>query len=230
MSKGKGIDKENINLRIRPVRRKAQITVPSIAKQIKVSNDVFYKIERFDTIPATKQLVDIAKVLNTNVSYLLGFTDTRMPNERYEINLMLKPLREATEKTQALIAKETKLSKSAFPKWEGGDPVPRLDTVITLSNYFSVSPDYFLGLTDIKTWPNAEELELEQDVQIAGQPVQIIHSEKGAMITRWGLINDSENGIVLSDGTIMKVQSEKLRNLFMTKETETIKVPMIKIK
>lgn len=226
MSKGRENDKQNINLRIRPVRTKANITVPSIAKQIQVSNDIFYKIERMATIPATKQIVDIARVLNTNVCYLLGLTDTRTPNERYEIKLMLKPLREAEEKTQILVAKETNLSKSAFPKWEGGNLVPRLDNAISLSNYFGVSLDFFLGLTDIRNWPN----EKEPEFLIAGHPVQVIRSDKGAIITRWGLIVDSEDGIVLSDGSTLKMESEKLKELYNTEEMTTMTIPVLRIK
>ena len=48
------------------------------------------------------------------------------------------------------LGKKIGIGKSAISKLENGETTPRASTLIALSNYFNVSIDYLLGMTDIK--------------------------------------------------------------------------------
>jgi len=46
------------------------------------------------------------------------------------------------------LALETKISKSAISFWELGERIPNAQAIITLAQFFNVSSDYLLGLSD----------------------------------------------------------------------------------
>ncbi|MBD5636654.1 MAG: helix-turn-helix transcriptional regulator [Clostridia bacterium] len=60
----------------------------------------------------------------------------------------LKELRIEKGLTQAQLAEETGLSRSAIGFWENGERIPLASVIITLAKYFNVSTDYLLGVID----------------------------------------------------------------------------------
>ena len=60
----------------------------------------------------------------------------------------LRELRTDLGKSQAQVAKETGLSKSAIANWELGQRIPNAMAVIILARYFKVTTDYLLGEED----------------------------------------------------------------------------------
>lgn len=60
----------------------------------------------------------------------------------------LKELRTEKGLTQAQLATETGLSRSAIGFWENGERVPLASVIIILAKYFGVTTDYLLGVTD----------------------------------------------------------------------------------
>ena len=61
----------------------------------------------------------------------------------------LKSLRSQEEKSPEEIAKLLELSTDQLHKLENGSLGASLDFLVKLANYFQVSTDYLLGLTDI---------------------------------------------------------------------------------
>lgn len=60
----------------------------------------------------------------------------------------LKELRAEKGLSQAQLAKETGLSRSALYYWENGLKIPNAQAIIILARYFEVSTDYLLGEKD----------------------------------------------------------------------------------
>ena len=60
----------------------------------------------------------------------------------------LRDFREDHDLTQKQIAKILSFSNSAYAKIERGDHALTADVLVTLSNFYDVSADYLLGLTD----------------------------------------------------------------------------------
>ncbi len=63
----------------------------------------------------------------------------------------LKLLRLSQNLTLEQLAKELGLVKITVGNWENGIRVPSLDTSIALAEYFNVSLDYLVGLSDKAT-------------------------------------------------------------------------------
>ena len=60
----------------------------------------------------------------------------------------LKNLREEKRLSQSQLAKALNLSQAAISFWEDGLRVPNAQIIILLAQYFEVTSDYLLGLTD----------------------------------------------------------------------------------
>ncbi len=60
----------------------------------------------------------------------------------------LKSLRNEKNLSQAQLAKELNVSQRSISSWETGFRQPDFATLELIANYFEVSADYLLGLTD----------------------------------------------------------------------------------
>lgn len=72
----------------------------------------------------------------------------------------LKELRKSKQITQQELAESINLVKSSISAYEKDFKYPSIDVLIKLSNYFNVSCDYLLGLSDdleIKRYDLTEE-------------------------------------------------------------------------
>ena len=58
----------------------------------------------------------------------------------------IKKLREARNLSQVQLAKELNISKQSVSNWENENILPSIEMLMALSNYFSVSTDFLLGL------------------------------------------------------------------------------------
>lgn len=65
----------------------------------------------------------------------------------------LKDLREDHDLTQSQLAEIIHQSKSNISKYENGQVEPNIQTIIALADYFHVTTDYLLGVSDVKN-PN----------------------------------------------------------------------------
>lgn len=60
----------------------------------------------------------------------------------------LKELRLEKGLTKIQLAAEIKYSSTVIGKWENKKRSPNMEAIIALCNYFKVSSDYLIGLTD----------------------------------------------------------------------------------
>ena len=65
-----------------------------------------------------------------------------------EYKIILKELREKEKITQSELAKELGISQNTYSQYETGARQPSLDMLIKLAEFYFVSTDYILGLTD----------------------------------------------------------------------------------
>ena len=60
----------------------------------------------------------------------------------------LKELRQLNDKTQIEIAQIIEIHRNAYHNYERGLQEPSISVLIKLANFFNVSTDYLLGLSD----------------------------------------------------------------------------------
>lgn len=70
---------------------------------------------------------------------------------KYMIAERIKFLREQKEYTQTELAKKLGITRSSVNAWEMGISVPSTQYIVELSNIFSVSTDYLLGVEKTST-------------------------------------------------------------------------------
>ena len=63
----------------------------------------------------------------------------------------LKSARRLTDSTQKQVADGISVAESAYQRYERGTVKPSYDIIIKLCQYFNVSSDYLLGLSDDPT-------------------------------------------------------------------------------
>lgn len=63
-------------------------------------------------------------------------------------NKRLKELRLNQQLTQQLLSKEIDINDRTIRRYESGEMQPTATTIIKIANYFGVSADYLLGLSD----------------------------------------------------------------------------------
>lgn len=64
------------------------------------------------------------------------------------MNLRIRDLREDADKTQREISEYLSCDQSLYSKYERGERQLPLDAAIRLAEYYRVSVDYLVGLTD----------------------------------------------------------------------------------
>jgi transcriptional regulator with XRE-family HTH domain len=69
------------------------------------------------------------------------------------LNQRLKQLRNEKNLTQIDVVKDNNISERAYRYYETGEREPTSSTIIKLCEYFQVSADYLLGLSDVKELP-----------------------------------------------------------------------------
>jgi len=66
------------------------------------------------------------------------------------LNEKIKDLRNSLGISQVELAKELKVTKQSVSNWENNNIMPSIEMLVRLSEYFSVSSDYLLGLDERK--------------------------------------------------------------------------------
>lgn len=70
----------------------------------------------------------------------------------------LKQLRTEAGLTQEDLAKKLNLSPSTISLYESNTREPNISTLIGVANYFGVSTDYLLGISELKTKSNIDNI------------------------------------------------------------------------
>lgn len=68
-----------------------------------------------------------------------------------EFSEILKNLRKKNKLTQEQLAKIIGVERSSIGKYESTNTIPSNDTLLRIAEYFEVTTDYLLGLTDLPT-------------------------------------------------------------------------------
>ncbi len=64
------------------------------------------------------------------------------------MRLRIRDLREDADLKQKDLAKYLHISQNTYSQYETGVHSPPLETIVKIANYYGVSVDYLLGLTD----------------------------------------------------------------------------------
>lgn len=125
-------------------------------------------------------------------------------------NHILKKLRESHKLTQEQLASTLNISRKTYNHYEVGEKIIPIKHLITLSEYFNVSIDYILGLSNIKHYSNVSKA----DKFKAGERLKEFRKEyKLTQVKLASILNTTFSSIAFN---------EKGRNLIATPFLYTI--------
>jgi transcriptional regulator with XRE-family HTH domain len=106
--------------------------------------------------------------------------------------MKLRSLREERKINQQKIAMDLQISQASVSKYEIGSAEPDIGTIVKLAEYFNVSTDYLLGVSEIKlplTKSDLSDMEIEH--LVAYRSLSKIQKEKVCAYIQ-GILDESE--------------------------------------
>ena len=129
-----------------------------LAAHLSVSDNIVSYFVRGARVPNTEQIIKIAKFFNVPTDFLLDTDWNKKTNSNFRgrDGIFAKRLRELIKtkgiKHGDLANKDVlNVSRQAVGQYCNGTALPPADKIVILAQYFDVSADYLLGLTDAKT-------------------------------------------------------------------------------
>lgn len=153
---------------------------------------------RQSQMPPISVLLDMAKELNTNVSFLLSLTEYSFPLDSYEPDMRLNEIRKEKKMHLVELAEQSGASITTVRKYGDGEiDKPNLKVILTFSTLLGVSMEYMMGLTRFKTW---------EDAAISYNPFILL--EKGKAICIIDSSGDKNFYLVTDDMTLINSAGE----------------------
>ena len=143
--------------RLKELRIKKNLYQKDIAKHLNMSQNGYSQYETGITNIPTHILKNLALFYNTSVDYILGLTNNEKAYKKSNIISInsdmnrLKEIRENKDLKQEDIAKILNMSRNGYSHYETCYHDIPIKILIKLVQYYKVSSDYLLYLTDERT-------------------------------------------------------------------------------
>lgn len=97
----------------------------------------------------------------------------------------LHDLREDRDLKQEAVAKALNVTRSAYGRYERGEREPQVNFIVNCCNYFNISADYLLGISD-------ERIKLRPDIDLIVNPVTIPRDPYDDLMGEWRVKLDEQ--------------------------------------
>ena len=137
--------------RLKELIEDSNLTVTKLAKVSGITQSKLSNWTRYDIMPATKSVIEVAGYFNCPVDFLLGRTETVKANFSQKPDTCsdrLKVLIRAKNITQYRACAELHIDTAMMTAWTKNGTLPSCDNLILLADYFDCSVDYLLGLSN----------------------------------------------------------------------------------
>ena len=121
-----------------------------IAKGANINKSLISEYLNGISLPNAKNLIKIAEFLDVNIDYLIGRTVVKQPFVNMHLSTFFERVNFLKDELKVGVRKfqrEANVSNAAYYDWRAGS-MPYIPQIIALADYFCVSADYLLGLTD----------------------------------------------------------------------------------
>ena len=151
-----------------------------LADRYEIQRDSVNVWFRGKRLPPFQVLLDLARDLRTNLSYLLMQTEYDFPLASYTPELRLQELRKENKLCIVELAMKSGTAQATIRKYDSGQMErPNLKVITSLSDVLGVSMDYLMGLTDYRTWQEAAIAENPFLLLEAGSAVCLLDPDGG---------------------------------------------------
>ncbi|AEE97615.1 helix-turn-helix domain-containing protein [Mahella australiensis] len=142
----------SVGERLKQLRQQRKLTLRDLSQKAGISISFLSDIENGRSNPSLKRLSELAEVLGTTVSYLLGEDEPNIVsdnNTAMEIANRLKELRKQRKWSVAETAEKLGLSEQYYHDLEEGNRQPDIKLTKKLADIFNVSADYLIGRINV---------------------------------------------------------------------------------
>ena len=159
--------------------------------------------------PPIDTLVALAWKTQSNVSYLLYFTDIAAPNDSYNINFKLAEKRKSLGLSRESLAEATGTTYTTIASYENnGMERKSLSSLIALAGGLGCSIDYLLGLTLYQNWGDESRQNTAFSGIKPGTPLRIITDK----LDTTALLSLDGKSLILPDGKSILCTSKSLKD------------------
>lgn len=138
------------------------------------SRSTINKIETGINDITQSKIIAFANALKVSPAYLMGFEVENMKgiNTKHDVQTRdnrikkLKEIREEMSLSKKQVAHDLNIPYSTYNNWEIGARDTSSDVLIKLSNYYNVSIDYIMGLTDNRDKQNSQPISYNDKIHL----------------------------------------------------------------
>jgi len=136
--------------RLKMLRIEKSITQKAIAEYLGIQETSYQHYEYGKRTPNQETTIKLADYFNVSLDYLVGRSDVHMIANltRTKFAERLESLRIKKATTQREIAEYLDIHERTYQMYEHDKREPSHETTIKIANYFNVSTDYLLGISD----------------------------------------------------------------------------------
>ena len=129
------------------------LTLSTLSQRSQVAKSAISVYLNGASYPTPKNLIKLANAFNCSVDYLLGRKNKNLGFYRVKINKsfyeIVNDLFQENKINANSLSKNIGIGRATITDWKKGHS-PSYESLILLADYFCVSVDYLLGLTDKK--------------------------------------------------------------------------------
>lgn len=126
---------------------KKNIKQKELAKAIGVTDNTISYFVSGSRTPNTEQIIEIAKFLGVSTDYLLNGACDEPEDDNYFVFRVGQLLKQNNIK-QTELGKILGVTRQTISLYMAGKAIPNINALKKLSNFFDVSADWLLGLSD----------------------------------------------------------------------------------
>ena len=142
--------------RLHALRKEQKLTLEKFAEPLGVTKQAVGRWEKGERQPSLALFSKIAESYEISTDYLLGLSDRREKTQQEEgrmyspklLSERIKSLRKQQGLTLEQVGVEIGVTKQTTSRWETGVRQPSLEMLARIAEFYGVSADYLLGLSD----------------------------------------------------------------------------------
>ena len=147
---------KNFGDRLHALRKEQKLILEKFAEPLGVTKQAVGRWEKGERQPSLALLSKIAESYEISTDYLLGLSDRREQSQQGEgqeyspklLSERMKFLRKQKGLTLEQFGVEIGVTKQTTSRWETGLRQPSLEMLAKVAEFYGVSADYLLGLSD----------------------------------------------------------------------------------
>ena len=139
----------NFNETLKDLMIEKSFNTTNLSKIANIEAPTIYAYLNSSNLPSLENAIKLSDVFEVSIDYLLGITTINIIPTKHSTNFYknYKELLEENNLTNIQIAKDLGIGRNRIYDWKRG-ALPKINTLIALSEYFKVSIEQLLGRID----------------------------------------------------------------------------------